>query len=285
MSSDSEADFNNEKHEYPACEADDCYCKRHWPNRSGGDEHWVVDNECDGDLTVRCETAIDNDGEITKCDICERWMIGVDMRLHDAYAVCMRCTNKLDFTEIFIKVVDTPCKCFITFPEWEEEVSGTNQQLERALCPDCNEIHLLCPNYAELAKELFDDDYTLKHEINALVARKEPHAIASALTEALVDEITTVFERINKAKCDAKEQHRLRKQALDARCAAARKRFLCEAIPMLGKIPFEDYDKYIPAKFARLTSDEDIKIVETFDGTLEGMTTEDVIKFARYLSQ
>jgi len=284
MSSDSEADFNNEKYRYPACEADDCYCKRHWPSRSGGDENWVVDNNCDGDLVVRCDTAIDNDDDINKCDICERWMIGVDMQLHDAYAVCMRCTDKLDFIEIFTKIVDTACKCFVSFPEWEEDFSLIDPQLQRGPCLECNETHLLCPNYAEMTVTTFECGYALKNMINELTTREKPHAIANALAEALVDEITAAFERIDKARGEAKEQRLLRKQELAARCVTARKHFLCEAIPMLSRIPSEDFDKHVPSKFARITNDEDIKIIESFDGTLEGMTTEDVIKFARFLS-
>ena len=47
-----------ETYDYPSCEADDCYCKRHWPNRSGGDEFSVIDNDTDGSKTIRCETEI-----------------------------------------------------------------------------------------------------------------------------------------------------------------------------------------------------------------------------------
>lgn len=273
MSDSSDDEITKESHDYPACEEDDCYCKRHWPNRSGGEEHWVVDNR-DGSLTVRCETAINGDADIDGCDICERWMIGVDMQLHDNYKVCMRCTSKLNFTEIFTKVVDTACKCFLSFPSFE----GDFPAHQRALCLDCDETHTLCPNYAAQ----FKDQAVLKESLNALIWRKDRHEIADALVEALIDEITEVFERLAKAKCDAKDLKRQRQAYLEDRCAVARKRLLLTTIPMLAKLTDEEFNTHVPAKFARLISEKEIEITERFCAATE-MTTEDVITFTKFL--
>ena len=66
--------------DYPKCEFEDCYCKRHYPNRSGGDELEVVDE--DGEILIYCEVAIENCDECKhKCAFCNRFMIGSGLKL------------------------------------------------------------------------------------------------------------------------------------------------------------------------------------------------------------
>jgi len=65
---------------YPNCEFEDCYCKRHYPNRSGGEELEVVDRY--GEILIYCEVAIANHYEIEHtCAFCKRYMIGKGLML------------------------------------------------------------------------------------------------------------------------------------------------------------------------------------------------------------
>src|SRR3989338_6825226 len=107
-----------ERYTYPLCEEDDCYCKRHWPDRGGrGYEHSVIDNDNNGPNTVRCDTALHSNSDITTCSFCEKYMLGAGMWLHGKFNICARCQDKVFFIDAFTKVVDTSCKYAILFPK------------------------------------------------------------------------------------------------------------------------------------------------------------------------
>ena len=264
-----------ETYDYPSCEADDCYCKRHWPNRSGGDELSVIDNDTDGSKTIRCETAIHNDDDITTCSFCEKYMLGPGMRLPGKfmYIICVRCQDTVTFIDAFAKVFDTRCKYATLFPTAEVE------QSDQALvpCETCGLGHVAYDAATE-----FEDEYTICYEIKNIGHYKTLAKPARDLSEAFNDEIRDQLEKAWQAKRDAKAAINQRKMELEDRCAVARKRLLLTTIPMLAKLTDEEFNAHVPAKFARLISEKEIEITERFCAATE-MTTEDVITFTKFL--
>jgi hypothetical protein len=135
---------SGESYDYPLCEEDDCYCKRHWPNRSGGDEHKVVNNDEEGEYTWRCDVAIDN-GDYQKCMICEHFMTGEGLNLSKSDKICVRCCSDLwsqDFHDFLVdQTKKDPCILFKLFdfafinPEQPQDEEGF-------FCVKCDKTHM-----------------------------------------------------------------------------------------------------------------------------------------------
>jgi hypothetical protein len=283
MSDSSDEEITHESHEYPACEEEDCYCRNHWPNRSGGEEHWVIDNYNNGDKTVRCDVAIDNDPNIDVCSCCEYWMVGNGFSIGDELSICIRCKNKLNFVDLFFKVVDSPCKCFLAFPEYQESFVAIDPRLQRTACPDCGLDHLMCPAYEHMARRVFGDKTDIEAKIHAMLLTGDGSVVDDDLTEGFSKEIVKQLDHIREKRRAVSNEKHQRKIELDTRCAAARKRFLSVFVPVLAKLSDKEFDEHVPAKFARLANEADIAVAERLCEAPNEMTSEEVIEFTKTL--
>lgn len=94
---------------YPLCDEDDCYCRRHWPDRSGGEEEQVVNNDDHGWKVWRCQVAL-NQGDYDSCHICDRWMMGSCLSFDDAdMKICVRCFKNNFHQFIESRLKEDPC--------------------------------------------------------------------------------------------------------------------------------------------------------------------------------
>lgn len=127
-----------EAYEYPLCEEDDCYCQRHWPDRSGGEEHKVVNNDEEGELTWRCDVAIAN-GDYKKCDFCGKWTMGSGLELPIKYRMCMRCCY--DGFDEFLeqKFKEDPCLSVKLFNN--DFMSPDDPPETKIDCASCKKTH------------------------------------------------------------------------------------------------------------------------------------------------
>lgn len=149
--------------EYPRCEEDDCYCKRHWPNRSGGKEHKVIDNENCGEYTIRCQVWVDN-YHPKKCAVCEKYMIDSPLYFPDSdMEVCVRCTASDDLFFDFFMDKFKEDRCFLV-KMFDHSFIFPDDTLEDTIdCEKCGRRHLemdpednmlIYPKYTSF--ELFD---------------------------------------------------------------------------------------------------------------------------------
>lgn len=267
-----------ESYEYPSCEQSDCYCQNHWPNRSGGREHSVINNEDDGEKTIRCEVAIHNCDDITTCAFCEKYMLGSGLYLYGEYVICVRCQNSVTFTDAFVKIFDTGCKYATLFIEDEDD--DEISVVDTAACTTCKKKHTeYNPTTA------FKDEPTLREAINEIDYENKLTKPARKLFKAFSNEIKAQLDKafsLRREKKAAIHQHRLE---LQAKCDVARKRLLTTFIPILTKLSDVQFETHVPTKFARLTNEAEIKRVKRLCTTPNEMTTEDVIAFAKFLSQ
>lgn len=86
--SDSDSDFHD-SYDYPNCEEDDCYCKRNWPDRSGGKEHKVVDNYI-GEYITLCDVALKH-RQHTVCDYCKKFCVESGLTIDGEFNLCVMC--------------------------------------------------------------------------------------------------------------------------------------------------------------------------------------------------
>lgn len=154
-----------ESYEYPNCEEDDCYCKRHWPNRSGGEEYKVVNNSKNGEYKIICEVGINNHTFIQgKCYLCNKWMIGsgldIEISKKEQYKVCVRCcyvTYTDDFYDYFYNRFlkhGSVCEFHRLFNFSMDRVNDKSLVEDVIDCGLCGKTH---PSTIEEGKVNFDD--------------------------------------------------------------------------------------------------------------------------------
>jgi hypothetical protein len=84
-------------------------------------------------------------------------------------------------------------------------------------------------------------------------------------------------------KREAKERERLHRESFKLRRDAVRRRFLENAIPLLGKISSPSCKERVTAGLAKFTTKEEVDEAEKFDGVVEGLSEGEITKFASLL--
>lgn len=136
--------IHHEKIKYPACEEEDCYCLNHWPDRSGGEEVWVLDN-IEKNKTIRCEVAINN-GDYESCSLCENWMIDFAFQLKKfEFGICYLCRDNIKLDHILIDFLKDEKNYKILF--------GQRYNLEEKTSKDFENIKKI-PQNQKIIKEL-----------------------------------------------------------------------------------------------------------------------------------
>jgi len=303
MSSSDSDGIYHEKHEYPACEEDDCYCKRHWPSRSGGEEHKVVDNNTCGEITIRCDVAIDSNTDVNNCAFCERYMIGKGLRFTEEIEYCVRCCKYLP--EFFLKYFDN-CKFLETFTDQErlfiEDRVKEGLPIEKPLCSLCKKEHI------ELSEEdrefiygycgwvsVCDNEILIKsisNIITYLETRKSNEKNKSSY-DTLQDFCNKFYDYINQkkkeksnAKIELKKKIEEEEKKRQYPFISSGKRLLRNFIPNFSHLDEEEVERVIPAKFVRSCNEDILKQIECLADKMQNeMTKEDVMKFVEWLKQ
>lgn len=260
-----------EKFYAPACDEEDCYCKNHWPDRSGGKEVWILDN---GSMskTVRCQVSLEN-GDYTSCSYCERWMTDDGFPLKPEYMLCYRCFDKakaLDVVSDFFSEAwndhedlgDKDLKQWHT--GWKKDCDNEAKKPSRS---KIKSPHVLMYNIYR--------DYTDNEHVSEMMKS----FIAKVFMQCMAN--------IDKYYYDKEAIRRVRQEEeakVQADYNTARKRLLCTMIPGIKKLTDEEYDK-IPAKFARICTAEDVQIVNSVCKDPSVMTPSQIIQFVKFLAQ
>lgn len=236
-----------EIYEYPNCEYDDCYCKRHWPNRSGGDELLVVNEQ--GDIVVYCETAINNDDDVSyKCSYCDRWMIGYGFKIDSEHRYCAHCTGKMNLREYFLSVFNDDCSVFTILPHETDAFIKTDTTTEQ--CEKCDKTHMI-----------FAEHWTLERVQKFCSERAQQilqNVVASKVFLQKATQIKEYFRNYFEQRFQRKTEERARKQQEQARfeedCKIVRKRLLTDIFPPLAQLSDADFAEKVPDSVARIST-------------------------------
>ncbi len=163
---------------YPKCEADDCYCKRHFPNRSGGEEHEVYDT-VKSEWIILCDVALDNKEEVSDCALKDHKMLGslfldLGSSRSDSNAkhepecrICWLCVDtwldlyvKDSFQEhpcLFYKMLNYNDSFYNDFTEWENCEQCKNKYLPLEYWIDV--LPIVGSDWVKWLKGEFIEDY------------------------------------------------------------------------------------------------------------------------------
>lgn len=252
---------------YPACEEDDCYCRRHFPNRSGGDELKVVNNEEDGEYTIRCETAIDNNDDIRKhCYFCEKWMIGSAMTIGKE-KWCLRCVLDLwspDLSDYFKDAFEkNPCLVFEIIPNHLAKDGRTTM-----FCEKCQKEHPI-PDFENDEIKL---DLDKKDEVSLEFDSEGITYLNKALHMKKYEKLLEFMDGFHDFKAEKVAARKLLKTSkIETRVNKA-KRVIRTYLPNSTD---EECDKILPHKYTK----RDFKCTEKL------LTDHDVVKFVQWMRE
>jgi hypothetical protein len=150
-----------DRRHYPLCEADDCYCKRHFPNRSGGREIEVFDND-KNTYMILCEHAISST-EIEICGICDRKMFTESVNAKLETKICASCfeTYMPGYVRKQIKI--HACNILDMLPDLLQELKMEINQENWETCTICS---LQRPNLEEF--ESISDDIFQWNQLSSI---------------------------------------------------------------------------------------------------------------------
>lgn len=141
---------------WPKCEYNNCYCKNHFPDRSGGPVEKVLME--DGSYKLYCQVARENDEDLSYCDICNHNFEGEGLYFLDKdgdvdISFCIRCCANHYSTHLEEYLLqlenEHPCELLEMF-----NLSGAFEDKEKNICGKCNKTF---PNL----RELFITDYII----------------------------------------------------------------------------------------------------------------------------
>ena len=152
---------SGKSYDYPSCEADDCYCQNHWPNRSGGEEFKAVNNNEEGDYMWLCPMGYEYhrwaDG---KCDACGKFMVynSLDIYLSPELSkkLCVRCcyndysSDLIDYFNAKVLKDGKICEFHKIFNFTLSRVKDKSLVDDAVMCEECDMVHPPIPENCDL---------------------------------------------------------------------------------------------------------------------------------------